>query len=238
MSTWYAAAGDCEQVRSELLGQPANTVTAAGYLLAGGWLLVWVCRRPSTPHRYRWFAAAVVANGIGSGLYHGPGWPGSGASHDIAAIAVAVFVAVDGLGGVRGWHDRSIARVALTTTALAAAVVLAWPATNIALLTAVTAAVVAEAAVARQPTAPAGASTETPPAAHRPRRPARVVMLTALAVGLTAYLLGRTGGPLCWPSSLLQPHALWHLLTAVAMATWAADRIAHPVQARAAAPRR
>jgi len=61
-------------------------------------------------------------------------------------------------------------------------------------------------------------------------------MLAALAVGVPAYLLGRTGGPLCRPDSLLQPHALWHLLTAVAMAAWAVDRITHPVPAPAARP--
>ena len=101
MSAWYAAGGDCEQVRSGLLGQPANAVSAAGYLVAGGWLLVWVRRRRAAPHRYRWFAAAVAANGVGSGLYHGPGWPGSGWCHDVAALAVPVFIAADGLGGVR-----------------------------------------------------------------------------------------------------------------------------------------
>ena len=59
-------------------------------------------------------------------------------------------------------------------------------------------------------------------------------MLAALAIGVTAYLLGRTGAPLCRPDSLLQPHALWHLLTAVAMAVWTVDRITHPMPAHAA----
>lgn len=41
----------------------------------------------------------------------------------------------------------------------------------------------------------------------------------ALAVGLAAQVFGRTGGPWCRPDSLLQPHALWHVLTAGAL--WA-----------------
>jgi hypothetical protein len=41
----------------------------------------------------------------------------------------------------------------------------------------------------------------------------------ALAVGLVAQVFGRTGGPWCRPDSLLQPHALWHALTAAAL--WA-----------------
>jgi hypothetical protein len=213
VSVWHAAGGDCEQVRSGLLGQPANTVSATGYLVAGGWLLVLVCRRRAAPHRYRWFAAAVAANGVGSGLYHGPGWPGSGWCHDVAIVAVPVFVAADGLGGIRGWDDRVVTRVGLTATAAAAAGVLARPVTNVAMFTAVTAAVLAEAAVARRPR-PRGAG-----------RAGRAVVVATLVVGVAAYLLGRTGGPLCRPDSLLQPHALWHLLTAAAMAAWAADRI-------------
>jgi hypothetical protein len=47
-------------------------------------------------------------------------------------------------------------------------------------------------------------------------------------------VLRRTGGLLCRPDSLLQPHALWHLLTATAMAAWAFDRIAHPTPTRTA----
>lgn len=212
MTGWYAA-GDCERLRSGLIGQPANAVSAVAFLAAAGWLLVQVRRRPAAPRRYQWFAAVVAANGVGSGLYHGPGWPGSGWCHDVAAIAVPVFVAVDGLGGLRRWNDRTIARVGLTATAVTGAGVLARPVTNPAMLTAVAAAVLAEAALARRPAGRAG-------------RRARVVVVAALAAGSTAYLLGRTGGPLCRPDSLLQPHALWHLLTAVAMAAWATDRSA------------
>jgi hypothetical protein len=211
---WYAA--DCEQVRSGWLGQPANAVSAVGYLVAGAWLLAWVCRRRAAPRRYWWFAAAVAANGLGSGLYHGPGWPGGGWCHDVAAVAVPVFVAADGLGGIRGWDDRVITRVWLTVTAVAAAGVPVRPVSTVLLVGAVTGAVVAEAVLVRRPR-PGGGG-----------RVGRVVLVAALAVGVTAYLLGRTGGPLCRPDSLLQPHALWHLLTAVAMAAWAADRVAHP----------
>src|SRR5262249_30887239 len=120
MSEWYAAAGDCEQPRSGLIGQPANTVSAIGYLAAGGWLLVRVGRRPAVPRRYRWFAAVIAVNGLGSGLYHGPAWPGSGWCHDAAALAVPLFIAADGLGGLRGWASRTINRAELTAIAVAA----------------------------------------------------------------------------------------------------------------------
>ncbi len=41
------------------------------------------------------------------------------------------------------------------------------------------------------------------------------IFLTALAI----WLPSRTGGPLCDPHSLVQGHAIWHLLNAVAMST-------------------
>jgi len=235
MRVWYAT-GDCERVWPGLIGQPANTVSAAAYLLAGGWLLVRVCRKPAAPRRYRWLAVAVAANGVGSGLYHGPGWPSSRWCHDVAAIAVPVLVAADGLGRIRGWDDRTSTRVGLGAVAAVAAVVGIGPATNSIFLLAVGGAVLAEVAVAgRHPVLAAGGLAE----AGRPAgRRSRGIMLAALAVGVPAYLLGRTGGPLCRPDSLLQPHALWHLLTAVAMAAWTVDRLTHPVPARTAPPTR
>jgi hypothetical protein len=233
MRVWYAT-GDCERVLPGLIGQPANAVSAVAYLLAGGWLLVRVCRKQAAPRRYWWLAAAVAANGVGSGLYHGPGWPGSRWCHDVAAIAVPVLIAADGLGGIRGWDDRTITRVGLGAVAVVAAAGVG-PATNLTFLMAVGAAVLAEVAVAgRRPVPPpADGLAEVDRATGRR---SRGIMLAALAVGMTAYLLGRTGGPLCRPDSLLQPHALWHLLTAVAMAAWTVDRISNPVPARTARP--
>ena len=53
-----------------------------------------------------------------------------------------------------------------------------------------------------------------------PRPPALAVV--ALALGAVANVLSRTGAPLCRPDSLLQGHALWHVLTAVGAALWLA----------------
>lgn len=49
------------------------------------------------------------------------------------------------------------------------------------------------------------------------------VSVVLLAGGLVLFWLGRTGGPLCNPASLIQPHAGWHLLGAASVAslgTW------------------
>ncbi|HEV8425593.1 MAG TPA: hypothetical protein VGS14_10450 [Actinomycetes bacterium] len=53
------------------------------------------------------------------------------------------------------------------------------------------------------------------------RRAAYLAALAAAAAGSACWWLGRTGGPLCHPDSLLQGHAAWHLLTAAALALWA-----------------
>ena len=50
---------------------------------------------------------------------------------------------------------------------------------------------------------------------------ATVGPLTLLTVVAVLGRLGSTGGPLCDPGSLLQPHAVWHLGAAVALAWWA-----------------
>jgi hypothetical protein len=46
------------------------------------------------------------------------------------------------------------------------------------------------------------------------------VALVALAAGVAVNVLTRTGAPLCRPDSFAQGHALWHVLTAVAAASW------------------
>lgn len=53
-----------------------------------------------------------------------------------------------------------------------------------------------------------------------PRPPA--VAVVALALGALVNVLSRTSAPLCRPDSLLQGHALWHVLTAVGAALWLA----------------
>jgi hypothetical protein len=51
-----------------------------------------------------------------------------------------------------------------------------------------------------------------------PRAPA--ITLAAGAAAVAVNVLTRTGAPLCRPDSLLQGHAAWHLLTALALAAW------------------
>jgi hypothetical protein len=52
------------------------------------------------------------------------------------------------------------------------------------------------------------------------RLPALAV--AAAGAGMVANVVSRTGAPLCRPDSLLQGHAAWHVLTALAAASWLA----------------
>jgi hypothetical protein len=57
------------------------------------------------------------------------------------------------------------------------------------------------------------------------RRGLRWPPATAAIAGgaaIAVNLLTRTGAPLCRPESLLQGHAAWHALTALAIALWLA----------------
>jgi hypothetical protein len=47
--------------------------------------------------------------------------------------------------------------------------------------------------------------------------------LAAFGAAVAVNLLTRTDAPLCRPHSLVQGHAAWHALTAVALAAWLAD---------------
>jgi hypothetical protein len=57
---------------------------------------------------------------------------------------------------------------------------------------------------------------------------------TAAAVGVAAYLLGRTASPACRPQARWQWHGLWHVAAAVAAAAWSD---ATDVQPHLAGPR-
>lgn len=50
-------------------------------------------------------------------------------------------------------------------------------------------------------------------------RPSTVAMAT-MAAGMAVNVLTRTDAPLCRPDSLVQGHGAWHVLTAVALASW------------------
>ena len=82
-------AGDCERLHDGLVAQPVNTASALAYVAVGAWLL---------GRRQAVFGLAVVAAGVGSVDYHGPGSPAARLLHDGGLYAVVGLVA---------WHEAA-----------------------------------------------------------------------------------------------------------------------------------
>ena len=195
---------DCELRDDWWLEQDVNAWTSLTYL-AAGLLLAWEVRRSRLPRAVYGLAAVVAAEGIGSFAYHGAASDLSQFLHDVPLIGALCFVA--------GWHagrlvDRAdtgsligLAIGLVTSTALWA---LAPDATNGSVAVAV-AVIVVTSVMARRRGMPAVWSWP-------------LLMVCALAVSMWA--LGTPGSWACDAESWLQPHGLWHILTAVVALAW------------------
>ena len=53
------------------------------------------------------------------------------------------------------------------------------------------------------------------------RWPGLGVLLAATGIGAVLRFLGRTGALLCAPDSMLQAHAVWHVLAAIGVVAFA-----------------
>jgi hypothetical protein len=141
----------------------------------------------------RWVGIALIATGLGSFLFHGPMPPGSEWAHDVTLTWLIVVVAG---AGTRVEPFTKLPALLLIGALFAIAPPLADP-------IAVAAAIVAVVSLLRG------------------RDYAAVPPLLLLGAVAVFGRLGATGGPLCDPGSLFQPHGVWHLGAAVAVAWWA-----------------
>jgi hypothetical protein len=203
--------GDCE-TRIDTWGQPVLFTSSAAYIVAALFVLWWA-RRHNNPRKVVarpqvWaYAIGLVTAGLGSLDYHGPAYGPEPLLHDAGlAIALVAALAIDlnALGLPR--FQRTWGLWGFTAVAV---VVIAFLPGISPLLAAVAAValVIAEVLVYRR--------------GLRVRSTALYAGLAALAIGAVVFALSRTGGPLCEPDSLFQGHALWHVLTATALALWA-----------------
>jgi hypothetical protein len=141
----------------------------------------------------RWVGLALIATGLGSFLFHGPMPPGSEWAHDVSLTWLIVVVA-----GAGTRVERFTRLPALFVIGVLFAL---FPAVADPIAVAVT--IVALVSVLRG------------------RGYASLAPLLLLAAVAVFGRLGATGGPLFDPDSLLQPHGVWHLGAAVAVAWWA-----------------
>ena len=195
------AGADCEADSGRWLAQPVNALSSLASLAAG--VIVW--RRAGSDPALRAFAVAVAANGVGGLAYHGPGGRFGVWLHDAALVWTLGSVAAIDAGRLAGrrpsWLPGAVSG-AVGATALAVR-----PASSGAVQAAVAAAVAAgEAAVGVRRIGPV-----LGPAA-------------LLAVAATVHARSRTGCAWCRPDSVVQGHALWHLLSSAALAWWGLNR--------------
>ncbi len=191
----------CEAYGSGWLGQPASAVTSAAFVVAATGILVSGRRRPLVQRRQTVVFALLVAGiGVGSFLQHGPHPSWQAYVHDLPLAGVLAFVAVDAASDLRG-RELSPAWWLVPTAAMVP-VVAVGP----------TAASLAQAAMAVPAVGLSLLRAKARPALRR----TLLTSLSILATGAAAGTLGdRTS--LCQPDSLLQGHAVWHVLAAAAL---------------------
>jgi hypothetical protein len=146
----------------------------------------------------RWIGIGLIATGIGSFLFHGPMPPGNEWAHD---VTLAWLVSMVGGWGTRWERFTRLPALLVIGALFAVFPVIADPFAVVLTIAAVISIL------------------------RRDRSVAEVAPLVLLAAVAVLGRLGATGGPLCDPESLFQPHAVWHLGAATAVAWWALARV-------------
>jgi 1-acyl-sn-glycerol-3-phosphate acyltransferase len=209
--------GDCEAGDAGMFVQDVNAWSSLAYVAVGVVIAAVVVRRRVAPV-FLALAAAAVAEGVGSVLYHGRGGDAARIVHDGALTAMLGFIA--------GWH---VARMRPGRAAAGALVGLGLGAV---------AGVAGGASSAAVTNAFVGAATVliagSEVLARRRRLPAiwNAGTLALVAIALLSWILGRSGSPVCDAGSWVQPHGLWHTLSAVVALAWL-DRAAAASQPEA-----
>ncbi len=220
-------ATDCERLKTGLFAQPANTISSLAFLVAGVWIVLRGRRAPGHRVELTIFGVAVASNAAGGLLLHGLQGPWAGWVHDLSLLSVLLFIVIFDVARFLSRPTRWTTEVYLASLAGLGLLLAVVPSATDAL-----SAILGLAASAWEleeyrrelPVIRASGLTA--------RRLARVGVLVALALGATAFFLGRTGAPFCRPESAFQWHAVWHVLAAVAMALYAYGAIEpHPASA-------
>jgi glycerol-3-phosphate O-acyltransferase / dihydroxyacetone phosphate acyltransferase len=195
---------DCEVRDDWFLEQDVNAWTSLAYVAVGALLLVAVVRRRVSP-AFAALAAVVVAEGVGSWLYHGGTGDVAQFMHDVALVGALGFVAGWHVGRLAGGTDR-MALVGLAAGVVGGGAVwlVAPGATNVVVAVLVATTVVAEIA-ARRRGAPAVFT---------------VPLLVLGAVAVAMWWAGTPDSPACDEQSWVQPHGGWHIVTSVLVLAW------------------
>ena len=214
---------DCEHIGQGLLGQPVNAVSTLAYVMAGVFLL---CRalagRPSARLAPALYAATVIGVGVGSAAFHGPMPVWGRFAHDLSIAAVLAVVIGFDASLVRAATVRMTLVIFAVLVGLSAIVLGVSPdASNAVVAVFVGGAAGAELVVIRLASSRATAPTSV-----------WILGATVLTVGAVLNGLGRTDAPFCDPDSVVQFHALWHVLTAFVLWLYGTAVLGARAQAR------
>lgn len=207
-----AGANFCEAARDGLIKQPANTLSNLGFVIAGLAAAFYLDRRWSDIAHARLlapFPALIALLGPGSMAMHAT-QSSLGGRFDVGSMyLVAGFAAAYGMTRLlgRGVPTLAMLFVILVVTAeiLGASDIpapLVDTAGNLAFAGLLLIAVALEAAIQRR-------------LSHPTSWWWALVAVGAMVVAFVIWSLSHSGGPLCHPDSLLQGHAVWHVLCAV-----------------------
>jgi hypothetical protein len=217
------AATDCEALHSGFVRQPMNAFSSLALLAVGLWILVRAARREKGKRgELAAFGAGMSLVGVGSLLLHGPAPAWALWFHDLGGLAVLLLVAVLNVGVLLEWTFRMRLLVVAAGVLLLAFELAIFPTSTVSIAWVLApAAGLSQLAVLRarhywpmRPVSPAGIRSW-------------VIAPAVLALGGAAYILGRSGSPLCRPESVLQFHAVWHVLVAISAAAFAYAAFEH-----------
>ncbi len=198
----------CEFPRTgDLLLQPANSWSSFGFVAVGSWIMLGARRVPGTAFKgpaARWFGFTAVVIGVGSVLLHATLTLWGQFADVVGMYLLGGFNLTYALKRWRGLQRRPTVILYLGLSALLIGILWAAPESRRWLFAVVLiAAIIVEIGFARP---------------LRPGVRARWFALgfAANAVAFGIWILDNTGR-LCAPHSLVQGHAAWHLLGAVAV---------------------
>jgi hypothetical protein len=196
----------CEQYGAGFLAEPANAVTSLAFVAAAVGILVshrHNATRPHMPVRDRQtvvFATLVAGTGVGSFIQHGPHPDWQAYAHDLPLAAVLMFVTTDAVSD-------------LTARELSPS----WWLVPVAAMVPVIASGASASTTLQAAMATAAVGLSMVRARRRPelRRTLITALLTAASGAAIGALTDRTS--LCQADSLVQGHAVWHVLAAAAL---------------------
>jgi len=199
--------GDCEAIAGSWLLQPINAWSSLAYTAVG---LVLVATRTRAAHRERAlrgaFGVLMAATGVGSFLYHGPQSTGAGFVHDVTFLATLWFLVVMDPASSLGMRARHAWLAFGSVVVVISGALLVAPASTNVLTGISIVALIASDLLMRRVGDINGRWYAT--------------ALALFAASLLFNALGRSAIWTCEPESVLQFHALWHILSATALGAY------------------